>query len=195
VTRIVPANEASWRDLRAVLGGANCHGDRCFCQRFMIRGKEWRSIDDVERARRLRSQTNCGHPANAATCGLVAFLDDEPVGWCRVERRSAFATLGQTPWRGRTERKDDDSVWAAACFIVGAGFRGQGITYDLARATVDFAQERGARGLEGYPMDPEPGKDVQWGELHVGKRSIFEAAGFTEVSRPSLRRVVMRIEF
>jgi hypothetical protein len=37
--------------------------------------------------------------------------------------------------------------------------------------------------------------DVPWGELHVGHVSIFTAAGFTEVSRPSLRRAVMRIDF
>ncbi len=34
-------------------------------------------------------------------------------------------------------------------------------------------------------MITEPGKDVAWGELHVGSRSVFEAAGFTEVNRPS----------
>jgi hypothetical protein len=32
-------------------------------------------------------------------------------------------------------------------------------------------------------------------ELHVGHLSIFVAAGFAEVSRPTLRRVVMRIDF
>jgi hypothetical protein len=44
-------------------------------------------------------------------------------------------------------------------------------------------------------MIPERGKDVSWGELHVGHASIFTAAAFTEVSRPSLRRAVMRIDF
>ena len=39
------------------------------------------------------------------------------------------------------------------------------------------------------------GKDVLLGELHVGTQGIFAAAGFTEVSRPTLRRVVMRIDF
>jgi hypothetical protein len=33
------------------------------------------------------------------------------------------------------------------------------------------------------------------GELHVGTRSVFAEAGFTEVGRPSVRRVVMRIDF
>ena len=44
-------------------------------------------------------------------------------------------------------------------------------------------------------MLTKPGKEITWGEPHVGSRSIFAAAGFTEVSRPSKRRVVMRIDF
>ena len=40
-----------------------------------------------------------------------------------------------------------------------------------------------------------PGQDIAWGELHVGSRSVFEAAGYREVSHPTPRRFVMRIEF
>jgi hypothetical protein len=43
-------------------------------------------------------------------------------------------------------------------------------------------------------MITRPGKEITWGELHVGSRSSFADAGFTEVSRPMLRRVVMRID-
>jgi hypothetical protein len=32
-------------------------------------------------------------------------------------------------------------------------------------------------------------------ELHVGTVGTFEAAGFTEISHPTLRRSVMRIDF
>jgi hypothetical protein len=32
-------------------------------------------------------------------------------------------------------------------------------------------------------------------EIHVGTPSIFAAAGLTEVNRPTIRRVVMRIDF
>ena len=98
------------------------------------------------------------------------------------------------PWRGRDEDKADDGVWAVTCFAVRKGYRGRGITYPLARATIDFARERGARAVEGYPMEPQPGKEVTWGELHVGARQVFEDAGFEEVTRPTLRRVVMRID-
>ena len=61
-------------------------------------------------------------------------------------------------------------------------YRRGGLTYHLARATIDFARERGARALEAYPMITQPGKDITWGELHVGARQVFEDAGFEEVS-------------
>jgi GNAT superfamily N-acetyltransferase len=80
------------------------------------------------------------------------------------------------------------------CFVVRAGHRRQRISYALAWAAIDFAQERGARALEAYAMLTEPGKDIIWDEIHVGARSIFEAAGFTEVHQPTVRRGVMRID-
>jgi GNAT superfamily N-acetyltransferase len=193
---IVPANEASWEDLQAVLG---TRGDpsRCQCQRFKMRGREWDadSVPVGERANRLRQQTRCGQPEADTTSGLVAYLDGEPVGWCAVEPRAAYVRLGSTPWTGRAEDKTDDSVWAVTCFVTRTGFRRRGISRALARATVDFARQRGARALEGYPMITQPGQEITWGEVHVGSRTIFAAAGFSEVSHPTHRRVVMRIDF
>ena len=49
--------------------------------------------------------------------------------------------------------------------------------------------------LRGYPMITQPEEKMDCGELHVGSFSIFAAAGFTGVSRPTPRRVVMRIDF
>jgi GNAT superfamily N-acetyltransferase len=193
---VVPANEASWEDLQTVLG-ARGDTSRCQCQHYKIRGREWRSVPIEERAFRLRQQTDCGHPDSDATSGLVAYLDGEPVGWCAVEPRTAYMRLLTTrvPWAGRSEDKTDDDVWAITCFVTRAGFRRRGVSRALARSAVDFARQRGARALEGYPMITQPDEDITWGELHVGSRSIFAAAGFAEVSRPTVRRVVMRIDF
>ena len=196
---IVPANEASWEDLQAVLG---TRGDpsRCQCQRYKLQPREtWDSVGVEELAFRLRRQTDCGRPEPGLTTGLVASLDGEPVGWCAVEPRSAYPRLllkTLVPWAGRAEEKTDDSVWAVTCFVTRAGFRRRGISRALARATVDFARQRGARALEGYPMITQSGQQISLlGELHVGSRSIFADAGFAEVSHPTLRRVVMRIDF
>jgi GNAT superfamily N-acetyltransferase len=158
---------------------------------------EWRSVPVGERAERLREQTGCGNPGARTTSGLVAYLDGEPAGWCAVEPRTAYARLLRTrvPWIDRAEDKTDAGVWAVTCFVTRTGFRRRGISRALAQASVDFARSRGARAIEGYPMITQPGQAVTWGELYVGSRSIFADAGFAEVSRPTRRRVVTRIDF
>jgi GNAT superfamily N-acetyltransferase len=192
---IVPANEASWEDLQTIFG-ARGTAHRCQCQRYKLRPREaFAKFPVEERAFRLRTQTDCGHPESDSTSGLVAYLDGEPVGWCAVEPRSEFIGLvrnNRVPWEGRAEDKADAGVWAVTCLFTRAGFRKRGISRALARAAVDFARERGARAIEGYPINT---KDVILEELHVGTEGVFAAAGFAEVSRPTLRRVVMRIDF
>jgi GNAT superfamily N-acetyltransferase len=195
---IVPVNEASWEDLQAVFGTRGTAAI-CQCQRFKLAPREsFGSFPAEERAFRLRTQTNAGQAEASATSGLVAYLDGQPVGWCAVEPRTAYSGLlrvYRVPWVGRSEDKTDDTVWAVTCVFIRAGFRRRGFTYPLVRAAVDFARERGARALEGYPMITEPGQEIIWDEILVGSRSMFAAAGFTEVSHPTPRRLVMRIDF
>jgi len=196
--RIVPANEASFDDLQTVFGSRGPAAN-CQCQRYKLRPREaFRKFPVEERAQRLREQTDCGQPGAKATSGLVAYLDGEPVGWCAVEPRPAYIGLvrnNKVPWEGRDEDKADESVWALTCVFVRAGFRGRGIAYALARAAVDFARERGARALEGYPIVAKPGERITWDEAHPGSPGIYEAAGLVEVHRPTLRRRVHRIDF
>jgi GNAT superfamily N-acetyltransferase len=193
--QIIPANEASWDDLQAVLGTADA--GRCQCQWFKFGGWLWRASTQEERVAGFREQTGCGDPDATSTSGLVAYLDGQPVGWVAVEPRTAYPKLRnqRVPWSGRDEDRDDGGVWAVTCLVVRKGYRGRGLTYPLARAAADFARERGARAVEAYPMIADPAKPITWGEAHVGVRQVFEDAGFVEVSHPTLRRVVMRIDF
>jgi GNAT superfamily N-acetyltransferase len=194
---IVPANEASWDDLRAIFGNRG-YAAYCQCQKYKMKNwAEWKSLQVAGRMEKLRRDTHCGYPSAQTTTGLVAYLDGEPVGWCAVEPRIAYPRLLRTPvpWKGRGEDKAAEGVWSIICFATRAGFRRRGVTRALVRAAVDFARDRGARALEGYPMIVAPGEEVTWGELNVGSRSTFADAGFQEVSHPTLRRVVMRIDF
>lgn len=192
---VVPANEGSCDDVQMVFGTRGT-GHRCQCQRYKLAPREsFGSFPVEERAFRLREQTDCGHPDSGTTSGLVAYLDGEPVGWCAVEPRSKYEGLlrvFRVPWEGRDEDKTDASVWAVTCLFTRAGFRKRGVSKALAHAAVDFARARGARALEGYPITTT---DVISEELHVGTVAMFKAAGLTEVSRPTKRRVVMRIDF
>ena len=191
--RIVPANEASWDDLQAILtGGAG----RCQCQRQRLGDHDWFRIPQDERAAILRAETHCDDPRATETIGIVAYLDDEPVGWCAVDRRGVYGRLrgSPVPWTDRSEDKDDESVWAIACLVVRKGYRHQGLTYDLVQGAVAHARDRGAEAIEGYPLITG-GNQVIWDEMSVGSVGPFVAAGFTEVTHPTKRRLVMRLEF
>ncbi len=193
--RVLPANEAPWTDLDLIMGPpGDAYG--CQCQWFKLEKHEWRAASRDERADRLRTQAACGNPDSPTTSGLIAYVGDEPVGWCAVEPRSAYLRLrkARTPWTGRDEDPADDSVWAVTCFQVRAGFRRRGVSAALARASVEFARERGARAVEGYPTVIEPGKSAPESNLYVGTVGVFEQAGFVEVAAPSTRRRVMRVE-
>jgi ribosomal protein S18 acetylase RimI-like enzyme len=81
-----------------------------------------------------------------------------------VEPRTAYPKLrtSRITWSGRAEDKDDDGVWAVTCLVIRKGFRGRGLTCPLARATIAFAKERGARAIEAYTMITQPGKEITW---------------------------------
>ena len=195
---IRPANEASWEDLLAVFGKTG-YASRCLCQAFKTQGWHWAELGHDARVERLQAQTNCGDPDAETTSGIVAYLDGEPVGWCAVEPRTAYLRFfsGRSPvhWTGRDEDKEDDTVWAATCFVTRKEYRHRGVMYELAKGAVEFARSRGAKALEAYGMRTEPGKEITWGELHVGSVNALADAGLVEVSHPTKRRVVMRIDF
>ena len=209
---IRPANEAGCADLEKVFGTRGS-GFRCQCQRYKLAPREsFGSVPVEDRADRLRDQTGCGDPEAPTTSGLVAYLHDEPVGWCAVESRPTYQGLlraFRTPWDGRDEDRSDPSVWAITCLFARAGYRRRGVSRALARAAVEFARQRGARAVEAYPMTTTshptkssaslryfagtPSSAIAE-ELHVGTTRTFADAGLVEVSRPSPRRVVMRLE-
>jgi GNAT superfamily N-acetyltransferase len=191
---VIPANEASWEDLQTVFGRGGAA--KCQCQRIKLGDHDWFRMPVEERAHRLRDETDCGHPEAARTSGMLAYMDGEPVGWVAVEPRAGYRRLrgSSVPWTGRAENPDDPDVWAIVCFAIRPGYRAQGLTRPLAKAAVRYAQAHGAKAVEGYPMVPKPGQNVSWGEMNVGSRNTFLAAGLREVSHPTTRRVVMRID-
>ena len=116
------------------------------------------------------------------------------MGWCAVEPRCNYEHLlryNKVPWSGREQDKQDCTVWAITCLFARAGFRRQGISRTLVHAAVRFARDRGARAIEAYPMTTSHALAE---ELHCGLLTTFLDAGFTQVTRPTKRRAVVRVE-
>ena len=82
-------------------------------------------------------------------------------------------------------------VWSVVCFFVAREFRRRGVTAKLLEAAADFARKRGAKILEGYPVEPKQSgmPDVF---AYTGLVSAFRKTGFVEVARRSASRPIMR---
>ncbi|WP_228942117.1 GNAT family N-acetyltransferase [Nocardioides sp. Leaf374] len=184
----LPAHRASAEDVAAVFaaGGAS----RCRCQGLKAPGWIWRDTTQEQREAALVAQTACG--TDGPTSGLVGYVDGEPAGWVAVEPREHYPRIWsrKQPWM----RQDPElpGVWSVTCFVVRSGWRRAGLTYELAAATVEYGAQVGAHVLEGYPIEPAPGRTVIWDEASVGLLQVFLEAGYEVVSSPTLRRRVVR---
>jgi GNAT superfamily N-acetyltransferase len=120
--------------------------------------------------------------------GILAYADGEPIGWCAIALREAYPSLE----RSRVlQRVDDQSVWSITCFYVTRDYRRQGVTGQLLEAAVKFARKRGAKIVEGYPID-SGGEKKDTVSVFTGLASTFVQAGFVEVARRSPTRPIMR---
>ena len=73
------------------------------------------------------------------------------------------------------------------------GWRGKGVSVELLKAAKKYAKARGARIVEGYPVEPRTSKmpdAFAW----TGTAAAFRQAGFREVLRRSPSRPIMRHE-
>ena len=113
-------------------------------------------------------------PQEGAPTGLLAYSEGQPVGWCAVAPREAFVRLGTS----RTLRGPDvDGGWSIACLFVARPFRRRGVSVALLRAAARYAAERGARVVEGYPVESRAEKmpdAFAW----TGLAPTFVSAGY-----------------
>jgi GNAT superfamily N-acetyltransferase len=186
---VVSVADVPWADVRAVFG---TRGDpaRCWCQYFKVDNADWNEGPSERLESLLCNQVR----DQAIPPGVVAYLDDEPVGWCAIEPRPSYPRLlrSKVVTSGSDESIDHDDVWAVSCFVVRVGFRRRGVSAELLRAAVEQAGRLGARVVEGYPVDTAERK-VSSADLYHGALSLFERAGFEIVSRPSPGRALVRL--
>lgn len=148
--------------------------------------------------------------------GLLAYAQNEPVGWCSVSPREKFSALE----RSRILQPiDNQPVWSVTCFFVAKGFRRKGVTVELLKAAIAYVKKRGGKILEGYPVEPASTGSAQAASagsastgsaaataaagasakkmqpdtfMWTGLASAFRNAGFKEILRRSATRPIMR---
>jgi GNAT superfamily N-acetyltransferase len=182
VIRCEPLTPGRWRDLERLFG-PNGASDGCWCMWFRLKRTEWETGRGEGNRRSLKKLVESGPPP-----GLLAYLDDQPVGWVSLGRRPDYPVLARSPV---LKPVDDAPVWSVVCFFVERHHRGGGVMAHLLHAAEEYAASQGASILEAYPADDEATR-VSHASAYKGLVSLFKRAGFQEVARRSPRRPIMR---
>jgi GNAT superfamily N-acetyltransferase len=181
--RVVPATAERWPQLGRVFGPREKNPMSCWCQRF-------RRHDEPTNRDALQREI---HQADLPV-GLLAYLDDDVVGWTRVVPRSTLPRIIEHPALARV-LDDDSDAWWVSCFVVRREHRSGGIGVALLKAAVDWAAQHGASVLEGHPVDTEGlARIPSPSAVFTGTVAMFRRAGFVEIGRTHPTRPVMRHE-
>lgn len=180
-----PVTPELWDDFETLFGERGAVGG-CWCMWFRLK----RSDFDVKKGEQNK-QSMHAIISSGEIPGILAYDQDQPVGWCSVAPREAFPVLDRS-WV--LKRVDDQPVWSVVCFFIAKDYRQRGLSGILLRAALDYARQNGARIVEGYPVEPKNDStpDVF---AFTGLASTFLQAGFVEVARRSETRPLMRYYF
>jgi GNAT superfamily N-acetyltransferase len=182
---IRPAAPERWDDVVELFERIGPRGgkpitDGCWCQYWHVRGKAYGAGWDGSNRARLEEQVRAG----GGEPGLLAYLDGEPVGWCRVGPRETFDRLEASQALARV---DDEPVWSVVCFYVHPSAKRRGVASALLEAAAGHSAARGAHILEGYAARPGHANV----DAYTGYLPMFLAAGF-EVAGDGGRRSIVR---
>jgi GNAT superfamily N-acetyltransferase len=190
--RIEPLDAERWPDLCALFGPAGASSG-CWCMFWRLPAKEWsagtgKAARDPEHGNRVKFERVV---ATGEPTGLLAYVGDQPVGWCAVAPRLAYPRIFRSRAVAPVE-PDDTQVWAVTCFFIHRKHRGLGVGRALLEAAVATAGAAGASSVEGYPVDAGADR-LRPGDIYTGTVGLFGHAGFLPVDRPAAgNRITMR---
>jgi GNAT superfamily N-acetyltransferase len=177
---IHPVTPERLPDLEKLFGPRGACQD-CWCLFWRVRHSEFNKMRPDERRLGLKALADSGDAP-----GLLAYQEGEPVGWCAVAPREAYEAIEHSR---NLKRVDEQACWAVPCFFVARSARRSGVTQALLRGALDFALQRGARIVEGYPIDTHGQRRPSDG-LFTGVAATFRRAGFKVARREP--RLIMR---
>lgn len=180
---VKPLTVERWADFESVMGEKG-GASGCWCMHWRIPSGDFHRMSGTPNREAMAALAQRDVPP-----GLLGYLGDQPVAWCSLGRRDDYPRMG----RSRVMRgPDDEPVCAIACLFVHKKHRRRGLSRALLEAACVYAAEQGFRIVEGYPVDPPPGKRLGADTAMTGLASVFRAVGFDEVARHKFDRPVMR---
>ena len=177
-----PVTKENWKDFENLFGERGACGG-CWCMSWLLTKKEFDANKGVGNKRKMKKLVNSN-----AEPGILAYYENEPVGWCAIAPREKYIRLEKS----RVLRPvDDQDVWSIPCFFIKKEFRRQSLSTEMLKAAVSYCKSKGVKIVEGYPAEPYA-NNIPAAFAWTGFPSSFRKAGFKEVIRRSKSRPIMR---
>jgi GNAT superfamily N-acetyltransferase len=171
-----------WDDFEKLFGEKGACGG-CWCMWWRLR----RSLFEKQKGENNR-MAMYDIVKSGEIPGILAYIDNEPTGWCSVAPREKFPSLERSRILARV---DDNPVWSVVCFYIHKSYRDKGISIQLLRAVKEYVKKEGGNIIEGYPIDPKK-ENMPTVFAWTGFFNAFLKSGFQEVIRRSDTRPIMR---
>ena len=184
---IHPLSRDRWPDLVELFGPSGAYSG-CWCMYLRESAKAFEANcpnGGAGNKRRLRALVEAGRVP-----GLLGYRGGRPVGWVSVSPREEYVRLQRSPVHRPID--EQPGVWSIACFFIARDARGAGVAEQLLKAALRYARERGARLVEGYPIDTagrrRPSSEMWRGSVELFLRAGFEVAARRKPARPVVRK-------
>ena len=176
---------AYWNQFVTLFGDRGACGG-CWCMLWRLTRKQFEAQKGAGNKEAMKRIVDSGEVP-----GILAFSDNDPIGWCAVAPRDRYPALS----RSRIlQPLDDLPSWTVACFFIERSFRNKGVATDLLRFAASYARSEGAKRLEGYPVEPKKNQHIPPAFAWTGIPKAFLRNGFKEVARRSPTRPIMRLD-
>jgi len=182
--KFLPLTPKRWPDFEKLFGARGACGG-CWCMWWRTKRSDWERLKGEGNRKAMKSLVESG-----TVPGILAYAGKEAVGWCSVAPRGDFEVLENSRI---LKPVDDRPVWSVVCFFIAKEWRNRGMSVHLLEAAAAYARKKGARILEGYPVEPKK-KPMPAAFAYTGLAAGFRKAGFFECARRSETRPIMRLE-
>lgn len=180
-----PLSIHTWPQLEALFGENGACGG-CWCMYWRLFHKEYEQKKGLENKQLLQQLIKDKQPL-----GVVAYQDENPVGWCSVSPKPTLVRLSKSRLYKHLEEIDD--TWSITCLFIHKEYRHQNLSTQLISAASAYAFDQGAKVVEAYPIMPQK-KNMPPVFAYVGFESAYGKAGFEKIKQVSPTRSVMRLK-
>ena len=177
-----PLDKSRWKDFEKLFGERGACGG-CWCMAWRLKRSEFQKQSGEGNKKAVKKLVNANE-----TIGILAYYNDEPIGWCAVAPRDKYVRLENSKV---LKRIDDKPVWSISCFFIDKKYRRHGISTELIKAVIKFCKSKSVKIIEAYPTVPYS-ENIPAAFAWTGIPSAFEKAGFKEAIRRSRTRPMMR---